>query len=145
MVFGINEGRVELVLDGSACRPGEAIKGKVSLFLPKPQKARQLRVEFFGEMETGTGKNRRTERVFEVSKQISGEKSYANGETYGFDLIVPINALAPKPGIMVSLFNFFTPAPRFYVQACLDMPMKLDMNKKVPIQLVPPKMPMAQI
>ena len=145
MVLGIGEGKVELILDKTSYIPGEAIKGKVNLSLGQPQQARALRVEFFGEIERRTG-NRRSgqhrtiERVFVVQKQISGEKSYSNGEAYGFEITVPANALPPKQsGVIVSFLNFFTPTPRWYLQATLDMPMKLDMNKKIPIQLFAPK------
>lgn len=145
MVLGIGEGRVDLVLDKTSYRPGEAIKGRISLFLNQPEQARALRVEFYGEIEKYNGTSRSIQKICQAQKDVSGEKSYASGEAYDFEIAVPLDAVQPqKSGIIMSLFSIFTPIPKWYVQACLDMPMKLDMNRKVRIQILPPPAPIMQ-
>ena len=140
MVLGIGEGKIELTLDKTAYSPEETIKGKLNISLNQPTSARQLVVEFFGEVRVRSGKNSHIERVNETKKTISGDKNYANGETYDFELVVPSDVLPKKQGgVIVSLMNFFNPIPTFYVNAYLDMPMKFDMSKKVAIQIVPIK------
>ena len=147
MVLGIGEGKVELELSKTSFVPGESITGKVKLFLNEPEKAHEVRIEFYGEivkrrtaMSGGHHHSSSTvEKVFLVQKQLDGERAYKDGETFDFSLTIPENALPPKPnGIVMSFMSFFTAAPRaWYVHATLDMPMKFDMNKKIQIFLSP--------
>ncbi|VVC01033.1 Uncharacterised protein [uncultured archaeon] len=142
MVLGIGEGKVELILDKGAYVAGDPVKGKVTITLNQPLAARELRAEFFGEIERHSGKHRHIDRIFEVHKVLGGEKTYSSGEAFDFELVTPVNAVAPKPqGVVMGVLSMFTPTPRWYVKVSLDMPMKFDINKRIQVQLMPARSP----
>jgi len=103
----------------------------------------------------GPGGTRRqssgTQRIVEFSKPLSGEKLYANGEEYEFELVAPMGAtglnLPPSPisGVISALASFAIPAPRYYVAVALDLSMSLDISGRVQIQLQAPAQPAQNI
>jgi len=147
MVFGIGEGKLELISNGNAFSPGQAITGQVKLILNQPTQARELRVLFYGEikMNRSSSSFRRSsqthiKRIFEVKQQLSGERIYNNGETFDFSLVISqisSNSPVPEdaPQLVKGLFDMFAPKPRWFVEATLDMPNKFDISKKIQIQV----------
>ena len=136
MVLGIAEGSLELRLKGNAFSSGQKITGTIVLKPNQPKKARELRVEFYGEVQRRHGKHTNTERVFPVRLALSGERMYNPGETIPFELTIPsgIDMRAPE-GIIGTLMNFMVPRPIFYVHATLDVPNEFDMNKRVLVNI----------
>ena len=148
MVFGIGEGKLELALNGTAFSPGQAITGRATLSLNQPEQARELRVEFYGEIQMNRSptsgfqhsSRKYTKRIFEAKQQLSGERTYSSGESFDISLPIPsISSNSPvpteAPQFVRSLFDMFAPKPRWFVEATLDMPNKFDISKKIQIQL----------
>jgi len=140
MVFGIGEDWIELVLDRQDYRPGDTMKGQLRLTLGKPKKARGLRVQFYGEATQGSGKHRHTRRVYGQTVRLGGEQEYPAGTaTYDFEFRLPVLANTMSGGGVVgSVFNFLADSfsnTKWYVDASLDVPMALDINKKMRINL----------
>ena len=146
MVFGFGEGKVDIILEKNNFKKGETIKGKVVLELNKPKKAKELRVKLYAEREIPKiSKGRRTrskEVMFSYPMKIDGEKEYTSGE-YEFEIMVPELPEGELPGgtagEVVKAVSFLagTPsAPRWYLEASLDIPMSMDIKKKVQINVV---------
>jgi len=146
MVFGFGEGKVDIILEKNNFNKGEKIKGKVVLDLPKPKKAKELRVKLYAMREawkTISGKRRKsTEEIFSFPMKLDGEKEYTSGE-YEFEIMVPELKEGELPGgaageaLKAVAFLAGTPsAPRWYVEASLDIPMSVDITKKVQINVV---------
>lgn len=135
MVLGLFEGDLDLVLNGSSFSPGQKITGTIRLKLNQPKKARELRVEFYGEIRRRTGRHSHIERVFEVRQQLSGERAYNNGEAFTFEITVPNCVSIQTPGILGALASIFTQHPTFYVHASLDAPNEFDINKRVMVNI----------
>ncbi len=145
MVFGFGEGKVDIVLDKTNFKKGETIKGKVVLELNKPKKAKELRVKLFAEREVWrTIKGRRTKKkevMFSYPMKLDGEKEYTS-KTYDFEIMIPKTQEGEVPegaageALKAVAFLAGTPsAPRWYLEASLDMPMSFDIKKKVQINV----------
>ena len=146
MVFGFGEGKVEVILEKNNFKKGETIKGKVVLDLPKPKKAKELRVKLYAEREVwklSGGKRRKSKEVmFSYPMKLGGEKEYVSGE-YEFEIMIPktpeVEAPAGAAGEVLKAVSFLagTPsAPRWYLETSLDIPMSMDIKKKVQINVV---------
>ena len=136
MVLGIAEGAIGLRLDGNTFSSGQKISGTVALSLGQPKKARELRVEFYGEIRRSSGRHSHVERIFQARQALSGERTYNPRETIPFEIAVPagIDFRVPE-GILGTLMNFMVPRPAFYVHATLDVPNEFDMNKRVMVSI----------
>ncbi|MFA5930337.1 MAG: hypothetical protein WC861_05630 [Candidatus Micrarchaeia archaeon] len=136
MVLGIAEGSLELRVNGNIFSSGQKITGTIMLKPSQPKKARELRVEFYGEVRRSTGRHSHIERVFQVRSALSGERIYNPGETIPFEIVVPagMDFRAPE-GIMGMLMNFMVPRPTFYVHATLDVPNEFDLNRRVLVNI----------
>lgn len=142
MVFGFGEGSIEIRLEKLSFSAGETIRGKVFLKVDKPKKARRVRVEFFGERTVGYGKNRRTERVYAFSLDLSGEREYVGAFEYPFEILIPSDAGSkqlPNDTLgtimnVASVFGGVSPT-RWFVSASLDVPMGVDISKKIQISI----------
>ena len=144
MVCGFGEGKVDIVLEKNSFKKGETIKGKVVLDLKKPKKAKELRIKLFAERETSRtdSKGRRVKKkevVYSFPLQLGGEKEYSSG-SYDFEITVPEIKEGEVPegaaGEVLKAVSFLagTPsAPRWYLEASLDIPMSVDITKKVQI------------
>ena len=156
MVFGIGEGKVDIVLEKLNYSPGETIKGTVKLQLNSPKKAKELRVRFWGERNVRTtsrtfdsASHKSVERpttrkdiVYEFKLTLDGEKEYTGGE-YQFEIAVPKIPEPPKlegtAAMLVGIAESLGAAPspvRWYMNAILDLPMSFDINKTVQINVV---------
>ncbi|MFA6328472.1 MAG: hypothetical protein WCY41_03430 [Candidatus Micrarchaeia archaeon] len=137
MVFGIAEGSLELHLAGNTFASGQKITGTIFLQPNQPKKARELRVEFYGEVRRRSGKHSYIERVFQVRQRLSGEKTYNRGETFPFELTVPDGIAYREPkGIIDSIMSFAVSRPTFYVHATLDVPNEFDMNTRAMVSII---------
>ena len=159
MVFGIGEGSIDVVLDKLNFSPGDMLIGTVKLKLNSPKKARNLRVRFWGERKvrrnkrsvpgaataggSGSGTNMvdAKEVVYEFTVTLDGEKEYTSGD-YPFQIKMPdYSEKKPDvPGLEVAAEIAQTlgvlPSPvRWYLQATLDLPNAIDLNKKVQVTL----------
>ncbi|MFH1545006.1 MAG: hypothetical protein ABIE23_02870 [archaeon] len=151
-MFGLGKGKIEIILEKYNFRPGETIKGKLSLTLKKPIKARQLRVEFVGlKTSTSTGfgvvqRNRKgssQDYVHKFEMPLDGEKEYSGGE-YSFEIAIPADILqrgtGPGGGIGKTLqaaqfLSGTLTRISWYVQAALDIEKGMDVTKKVQVNL----------
>jgi len=150
MVFGIGEGKIELELDSHNVSPGGKLSGKLKLELNSPKKAKELRVELLGKQKRTTTNFRTKESETETvivfrSKQIlGGEQEYTSGE-YEFELDAPPkleqNEQVPQEGLAgaivgaAKVLKSLNPIT-YSVVASLDIPMSMDINKKVRVSVL---------
>jgi sporulation-control protein spo0M len=150
-VFGFGKKQIDIALEKYNFSPGETVKGKVFLTLDKSVHAKQLKVALIGEqisttmqrMPNGT-MNRTQEKtyVYNFQMPLDGEKDYQQGE-YTFEIKIPANVLQNIPlegkigGILKTIQALSMAGARisWYVQANLDIPMRLDILKKVQINI----------
>lgn len=146
--------KITLMLDKYNYTPGETIKGKVTLKLKKPTKARKFEVAFIGEKierQTGMGVGPTAKRgsqyrrtpIYHFKMPLGGEGEYQHGE-YPFEITIPpdVKQSAAQPegkvGTAVTALKAIsgvTSRIDWYVYAKLDVPMKLDVSKKQNIVL----------
>ena len=131
MVFGMGE--VEITLGPTTYTPKETINGKLKLHLPKDTNARELRVEFYGEVERGA----KVERVYRAVQKLGGERVYKDGEVFNFSLTIPEQATPPEAqGTFGSIRDMFVAKPRnWYVHASIDIPMAPDVNSRISVYM----------
>jgi hypothetical protein len=155
-MLGFGVGKIEIKLSKFNFRPGETIEGVVELKLKKPLKAKELRIEVYGErisrstgvgvIESGSSGNSR-QRIFSFKQPLDGEKEYpATPEPlrYAFKIILPANLSDQKlpEGTLgtiaksVDLLAGTTRSTKWYIEARLRRPMKFDVKKKVQINSV---------
>jgi len=141
MVFGLfeNNGSLDLRVDGASFAPGQKITGTVVLKLAKTMQARGLRVLFYGEIMASSGKHRRIQRILQTRQAISGEKLYSRGESYDFELCVPMPVEMQVPDnalgdAMAGLMGVARPRG-WFVHATLDIPGSADLNKRVQVSV----------
>ena len=142
MVFGIGEGKINLDLNTHDVTAGGKISGKLKLDLNSPKKAKELRIELIGEQKrTVSGKTKKM--VVYKSKQIlGGEMEYSSGE-YDFELQAPQISEIEKgmegaAGLALGaakLLGAIHPV-EYSVVGTLDLPMSIDINKKVQIAII---------
>ena len=138
MVLGLFEGELDLQIGSTNFSAGQKITGSVRLKLPNPLQARGLRVSFYGEIMSSSGRQRHVEKIFETVVALAGEKTYQNGESYNFELQLPGSLATPTyQGPLAGLVNYFIPKPRgWFVHATLDVPMKIDLNKRLAVNII---------
>ncbi|RME15852.1 MAG: hypothetical protein D6797_05755 [Bdellovibrio sp.] len=142
MVFGIGEGRVEVMLDKDSYKPGEKIHGKVNLVLNKPKEARELRVRLIQEVKERRGDKSYTRKDI-IGEVILGGKQEYSTSNYEFELTVPnigglkVDENSPV-GMLKGALETFGVVPRriYYVEVSLDLPLSFDISKKVHINIV---------
>jgi hypothetical protein len=150
MVFGIGEGKIELELDNYNVSPGGKISGKLRLDLNSPKRAKELRVELIGEQRQSSvslSSGKRTSHkvvVFRSMQKLGGEQEYTSG-VYEFELNAPPKQEAgvetPQEGVAgaimgaAKLLKNMSPT-EYYVVASLDLPLSMDISKKVRVSVV---------
>jgi hypothetical protein len=136
MVLGIGEGSIEILIGSNTFHEGGEIKGSVRLTLSQPTPANALGVRFYGIIKRS--KNR-TETISLVTQYLGQKRTYNTGEQFEFSLQIPPNAIPKNPftGIVGTLYGAFSPHPKWYLDAGLDMPMKFDIRRKISINLLP--------
>lgn len=146
MVFGFFEGGLELRVNGTSFSPGQKITGTVVVNPDKPKQARELRVLFYGEIMTRSGRHHNIQRILQTRQIISGEKMYSRGESFDFELTLPQplefqapdNAVGDAIAAIQLIAASMVPAqPRgWFVHATLDIPGSADLNKRAQITIV---------
>ena len=148
MVFGLFEGGIELLTEKTSYSFGETVKGKIRLKLKQPKNAKALELRFWGEVTQTTvqfGSSTDTKQqkriVSEVRVALDGEKEYFNQE-YPFEFALPKrdahelnDALKTIVGVAQTLTGGF-PNTKWFLQARLDVPMSLDINKTMQLNIV---------
>jgi len=133
MVFGLGEGEIEITLSPITYNPVKTINGKLKLRLPKEISAREMRVEFYGEVEHGAN----VKRVYRAVQKLGGERVYKNGEVFNFSLTIPEQASPPEAqGTFGAIKDIFVAKPRnWYVHASIDIPMSPDINSRISVYM----------
>ena len=147
-MFGLGKGKIDLKLDKLQFRPGDIITGTITLQLKKPVKAKGVSVQLLGEKKvrqrTGTKIHTHTTKIFDFSKPLDSEKTYATEEKkYQFKINIPANIAAETKidsplGTAVKAINMFVGASsqiKWHVIARLDVPWAIDVTKKVQINI----------
>jgi sporulation-control protein spo0M len=150
MIFGFGKGKIDIVIERYNFSPGETIKGNIILKLKEPTHAKALKVGLLGEksvtetrMINGrTTTNNRNVTVFNFEMPLDGEKDYTEGE-YDFELKVPTNLAQPSlpqsaVGDVIKTIQILAGREsnvRWYVVAKLDIPMGIDVSKKIQINI----------
>ena len=150
-MFGFGKKQIDVILEKFNFSPGETLKGKITLNLDKPVHAKQLKVALIGEristiMERrpngSTNPHQEKTYVFNFQMPLDGEKDYLQGE-YTFEIKIPTNVLQNIPlegkigGILKTIQALSMTGAKisWFVQANLDIPMKIDISKKVQINI----------
>jgi len=152
-MFGFGKGKIEIILEKYNFKPGETIKGKLSVKMKKPTKAKALKVMFAGEKTSSASpisfgpkqERRKSDRVFvhKFEMPLDGEKEYTEQE-YDFEIAVPADILSRGTGPGGTLGTALQAAQflsgtssrtEWYVQATLDIEKSLDVNKKVQVNI----------
>ena len=150
-MFGFGKKQIDVILEKFNFSPGETVRGKISLNLDKPAHAKQLRVALIGE-KISTRMERRSDGrtypkeektyIYNFQMPLDGEKDYLKGE-YTFEIKIPTNLSQNIPlegkigGILKTIQALSMAGARisWYIQANLDIPMGLDISKKVQVNV----------
>jgi len=153
VVFGLFEGGIELLTDKTNYKFGETVTGRVRLKLKQPKKAKALELRFYGEKSKGVAislgsspkmtKSNAAERISEVRVTIDGEKEYFNQE-YPFEFNLPTQNPAGLPDSelaktavqVAAAFAGGTINIKWFLEAHLDIPMSIDISKKIQLNVV---------
>ncbi|MEM5778035.1 MAG: hypothetical protein QXD43_04375 [Candidatus Aenigmatarchaeota archaeon] len=151
-MFGFNKKQIDVFIEKFNFSPGEVIKGKVILNLNKPIHAKALKVGLRGEKIVDTTTitpskvNVRHDKacIFNFEMPLEGEKDFLKGE-YDFEIKVPTNLsqnIQLPSGVigdfLKSLYTLANAGARFewYIIAYLDIPMGIDVSKKVQVNII---------
>ncbi len=139
MVLGLFEGKMEVIPDRRSYLPGEVIHGKVRLAVDKPQEARELRLEFYGEVKQFQGRGTITVQINHQLICLDGKRTYLGISEYPFEVKIPKDAMPPKPkDMMGKAMEFIKSKPKYFLSASLDMELKFDISTCVPIDVLRP-------
>lgn len=152
MVFGLFEGEIEIKTDKTSYKPGEVIKGEVTLKLNQPKKAKELRVLFYGvcgrrmkyyRVDKSGSVHRSIDRIWEQSLSLDGEKEYSKGvSNYSFEVSLPQYTSPQVSNISLGPLKFDIGSPdpvkaaKWYLEASLNVSMEFDINKKIQITIL---------
>jgi len=146
-MFGLGKGKIDLILEKTSYTHGEVVNGQIKMILKKPIQAKGVIVTLFAERVTTTMYNgstqRKTQKVFEFSIPVDGEKLYeATQKDYTFQVQVPQESEIKVEGkiggalkAIQSLGNMMSPT-KWFVEAKLDVPKGFDVHKKQQINIV---------
>jgi len=145
MVFGLGKGKIEVLLEKYNFSPGDTIKGRITLKLKKPIRAKALKVGLVGEKKTtqyGTSSTSQSKtHFFDFEMPLDGGKEYLEGD-YNFEIKIPANVLQAQPGGAVGdivkgiqLLSGKDVRISWHVIAKLDIPSGLDVSKKVQVNI----------
>jgi hypothetical protein len=153
-----SKGKANIIIAKSNFYPGETIAGTASLVVDKPALANGFSVSLIGEKKITVRRRKadgeyttetETTRIYDFKQELDGEREYSGTKEYNFSIKIPDDILAglqlPNAGGAAgALFGFsqiaaglMGNAPRYswYLQATLDIPKSLDVNKKTDITL----------
>ncbi len=151
MVFGIGEGKIDIVLPKVSYASGEKILGVVKLQLNSPTKAKELRIVLRAQRsERRTSYSRQRAHnsqhmvtLYEFVLKLGEEKTYSTGD-FPFEISIPTiqPQVPPAEGIVGTVVGVaqaigLGPAPiQWSLDVSLNLPMSFDLSKKVQIQVV---------
>ncbi len=149
-MFGLfNKGKIEIKIDNYNYSPGDVVEGQIKLILKKPFHARGLFIRLLckEKISQGHGTHRSTRHItaFNFKQIIDGEKEYspAQGQlTYEFKIKIPVDVNKKIEGTLGKFIDITSQLSgrrsmkKWYLKAYLDLPMKIDISKKVQINLV---------
>jgi len=138
--------------------PGDVISGTATLTVDKPSPANEFSISLIGERKVNVRRRNsdghyttetETTRIYDFKQPLDGEREYSSTKEYPFNIKIPADILAgmqspQMSGAAGTLLNFAQGmaavtgnAPRYnwYLQASLDIPKSLDINKKVDITI----------
>ncbi|MBU0497298.1 MAG: hypothetical protein KKC68_03110 [Candidatus Thermoplasmatota archaeon] len=146
--------QILLILDKYDYKAGDKITGKAQLNLKKPVRARKLEIGLIGKridkqssmalgpmmMKGGKDHSSQSQHstVYDFKIPLDGEKEYQTGE-YSFEIKIPENIHQNNPTLegnvgkaagALKMLSGLSSRIDWYVKAELDVPMKLDINKK---------------
>ena len=153
-----SKGKVNIIIAKSNFYPGETIAGTATLVVDKPALAKEFSVSLIGESKTTVRRRNakgeyttetETTRIYDFKQQLDGEREYSGSKEYSFVIKIPEDILAglqpPTAGgaggvllqFAQTAANWMGSAPRYnwYLQATLDIPKSLDVNKKTDITI----------
>jgi hypothetical protein len=153
-----SKGKTNIIIAKSNFYPGETIAGTAILTVDKPALSNEFSVSLIGEKRTTVRRRNakgeyttetETTRIYDFKQQLDGEREYSGATEYNFAIKIPEDILAglQQPntgGATGALFRFsqgaaglMGNAPRYcwYLQATLDIPKSLDVNKKTDITI----------
>jgi hypothetical protein len=145
MIFSFGRGKIEVFLEKYNFSPGENIKGRISLKLKKPIRAKALKVGLVGEKKTtqygASSTSQRKTHFYNFEMPLDGEREYLEGD-YNFEIKIPANVLQAQPGGAVGdivkgiqLLSGKDIKISWHVIAKLDIPSGLDVSKKVQVNI----------
>jgi hypothetical protein len=132
----VASGRVALEVKARALAPGDALRGRVTLRLEAPTPALRVMVCLEARRRSVFGGGEaplryRQDVVWHAERALDGERSYEDGATWPFELLVPDDALAPTFGPRsASRFPL-----SWRVLARLERPWTFSLSAEVPIQV----------
>ncbi|MDD5337444.1 MAG: hypothetical protein PHS02_03080 [Candidatus ainarchaeum sp.] len=155
MVFGIGEGKIDIIPEKQSYAFGEAIGGKVVLQLSQPKKANGSRIRFYGLIKTQHSDrdmhghrhtHASTREVLAQSFQLAEEGDFPAGtKEYPFTIklpTIPKDGNAGSGGFLSGIAGILgaTQDPllnaEWYLDASLDLPMSFDISKKLRLNLI---------
>ncbi|MBM3233818.1 hypothetical protein FJZ19_01860 [Candidatus Pacearchaeota archaeon] len=155
MFWPFGKGSVDIQLDKYDFSPGDTVSGKAVFTLKKVVHARGAKVRLIGvkkETKIGgsalfnskTNVNKSMGYVFDFVQPLSGEKDYSGNFTYNFKIKIPKNVLTQSDigegiaGTIIKsaqILSGVSSQIKWYVVAFLDVPMGIDVSKKVQINV----------
>lgn len=153
MVFGIGEGKIDIITEKQSYANGEMLKGKVMLNLNSAKKAKGLRIQFYGERTERkthfsggrSHSSSSTERIMAQEIKLDVEKEYpAGSKDYDFSFQLPT---LQKPGsggdgifgAIAGIFSSMTDPyanVQWFLDSSLDLPMSFDISKKQRVNFI---------
>jgi hypothetical protein len=151
-----SKGKASITIPKTNFYPGEVIQGAVNLMVDKPTLADEFHISLIGEKQvtvrrrTSKGdyvNETETTRIYDFKQTLDGAREYAGPTQYGFSIQIPQDILAglqPQTtqaggffGFVQTAANAMSSAPRYswYLQATLNIPKSLDINKKADITI----------
>ena len=146
-MFGLGKGKIDLILEKTSYAHGEVVNGQIKMMLKKPIQAKGVIVTLFAERVTTTmyngSRQRKTQKVFEFSIPVDGEKLYeATQKDYTFQIQVPqeneIKVEGKIGGALKAIQSFgkMMSPTKWFIEAKLDVPKGFDVRKKQQINVV---------
>ena len=163
-MFG--KGKIEVTIAKTGYEPGDTISGSVTLALKKPVTARELSVSLIGEQRTtrttasmrsgAIDTQQQRVRVYDFKERLDGEKEYAPGQEYHFEMKIPADVLGGAPeqpqaegklgqvvkaaqtvGVVTGAIPYHRTrqSTKWQLHVKLDVPRGLDVSRKVDITI----------
>jgi hypothetical protein len=145
-MFGfLKGGKININLNKLSFKHGEMVEGKVDLNVKKAKNARGVKVKIYAvrkeRSSSGNGTTNRT--LFSYEQPLDVEREYSPGNyNYDFKLQVPDEQKINIEGNVgtalnaIKAFGNMVSPTYWYIEAKLDVPGGLDINKKVQINVV---------